>query len=358
MVAIKGTFDTRRRMSTESTNQNAITSHTDLIQIETSGKGEMQTCWLEIKSGCYSVASTAHDDSSTQWAREDELLDISSDMNGGPKLNKFTSKLDRLVNWNVEILSNLIKHIVARRRKKGLPDSGEHFDAKVALTHGGTVLDEVQEIIALPDFDETGYSGDNHESIRLSENVMHQLHEYVRCIAMLYRDNPFHNFEHASHVVLSSVKLLGRIVVPTDIEYNVNCERRLASTLHHHTYGITSDPLTQFSCCYCALIHDAGTFERNDERRMTTFFSATLSSSHSLFLKIHLPMIILESPILSLARKIQDLLHGTVARVLPNRTRSIWPGNCLWTIDLRNFVLPFVPLLKNFSGSVNWWSIP
>jgi hypothetical protein len=30
----------------------------------------------------------------------------------------------------------------------------------------------------------------------------------------------------------------------------------LASSLHDHTYGITSDPLTQFACVFSALIHD------------------------------------------------------------------------------------------------------
>jgi hypothetical protein len=30
----------------------------------------------------------------------------------------------------------------------------------------------------------------------------------------------------------------------------------LASTIHDHTYGITSDPLTQFACVFAALIHD------------------------------------------------------------------------------------------------------
>ena len=30
----------------------------------------------------------------------------------------------------------------------------------------------------------------------------------------------------------------------------------IASQLHQYTYGITSDPLTQFTCVMCALIHD------------------------------------------------------------------------------------------------------
>jgi 3'5'-cyclic nucleotide phosphodiesterase len=29
-----------------------------------------------------------------------------------------------------------------------------------------------------------------------------------------------------------------------------------AATLHDHTYGITSDPMTQFACAFSALIHD------------------------------------------------------------------------------------------------------
>ena len=62
----------------------------------------------------------------------------------------------------------------------------------------------------------------------------------------------FHNFEHASHVTMSVAKLLSRIVAP-DLEIGpAECN----STLHDHTYGITSDPLTQFACILAALIHD------------------------------------------------------------------------------------------------------
>jgi hypothetical protein len=80
---------------------------------------------------------------------------------------------------------------------------------------------------------------------------------------MMYRENPFHNFEHASHVTMSVVKLLSRIVAPSDVNVHENDNRKgstralfVASTLHDHTYGITSDPLTQFACIFSALIHD------------------------------------------------------------------------------------------------------
>jgi len=65
----------------------------------------------------------------------------------------------------------------------------------------------------------------------------------------MYRNNPFHNFEHASHVTMSVVKLLSRIVAPdvTLLSKKDTGSRDMASTLHDHTYGITSDGLTQFS---------------------------------------------------------------------------------------------------------------
>jgi hypothetical protein len=52
---------------------------------------------------------------------------------------------------------------------------------------------------------------------------------------------------------MSVVKLLSRIVAPSDIQVESGV---FASTLHDHTYGITSDPLTQFACIFSALIHD------------------------------------------------------------------------------------------------------
>ena len=70
----------------------------------------------------------------------------------------------------------------------------------------------------------------------------------------MYPENPFHNFEHASHVTMSVTKLLSRIVAPSDMDFTNNAQAR--AKLHDHTYGITSDPLTQFACVFSALIHD------------------------------------------------------------------------------------------------------
>jgi hypothetical protein len=50
---------------------------------------------------------------------------------------------------------------------------------------------------------------------------------------------------------MSVVKLLSRIVQPDGLDDADD------ATLHDHSYGLTSDPLTQFSCVLSALVHDA-----------------------------------------------------------------------------------------------------
>ena len=57
---------------------------------------------------------------------------------------------------------------------------------------------------------------------------------------------------------MSVTKLLSRIVAPSEVldDYPDLTKCNLSMTLHDHTFGITSDPLTQFACVFSALIHD------------------------------------------------------------------------------------------------------
>ena len=57
---------------------------------------------------------------------------------------------------------------------------------------------------------------------------------------------------------MSVTKLLARIVAPD--RSNLGEEKMNERGLYDHTYGITSDPITQFSVILSALIHDAGKF--------------------------------------------------------------------------------------------------
>jgi hypothetical protein len=72
-----------------------------------------------------------------------------------------------------------------------------------------------------------------------------------------FADNAFHCFEHASHVTMSVVKLLTRIVAP-DVCHTreVETAQRCAALLRDFSFGIASDPLVQFACVFAAIIHD------------------------------------------------------------------------------------------------------
>lgn len=75
----------------------------------------------------------------------------------------------------------------------------------------------------------------------------------IRLLTLCATDNPFHNFEHASHVSMSVDKLLHRVVTP---DIHATDEEEIEQNLHDYTFGITSDPLTHFAVVFAALIHD------------------------------------------------------------------------------------------------------
>jgi len=163
-----------------------------------------------------------------------------------------SSKIRRLVEWNVDILTGLLKEIVVRRASSNDGASNNISNPDELTIESRTPLEEVEEIISLPDFNAKAHARQPaRDDITLPDTVTEQLHSYVGNIAAMYNNCPFHNFEHASHVTMSVVKLLSRIVAPSDVEAD-------GKSLHDHTYGITSDPLTQFACIFSALIHDVG----------------------------------------------------------------------------------------------------
>jgi hypothetical protein len=219
-------------------------------KVEAKGKGWMQTYFLEPKSKAESVVSSpldAKEALSTTMATEDGV----------------DQKTGRLIDWITDVLCRLLEKVVARRDAAvGLTMTGSRMDAMPALRAqwnektDGTVLNEVREVIKLPEFNARCKS--HTENATLDPTVRALLREYVTEIAMTYRvSNPFHNFEHASHVCMSVAKLLGRIVAPDQVfdqDKASGDDHAIASALHDHTFGITSDPLTQFACVFAALI--------------------------------------------------------------------------------------------------------
>jgi class 3 adenylate cyclase len=225
------------------------------------GKGELQTYWLDTRGGTTTVGSCYSASSGSEPEGHEEKGTLPGDY---PQKNSLDEKTSRLVEWNVDLLLRSLREVVARRQALCVKSKSQTKEHSLSAEPGATVLDEVKECITLPQFDAEAARHESHpEDIVLGEDVESELRDYVGTIAMLYRDNPFHNFEHASHVTMSVVKLLSRIVVPSDVNVHENDNKKsstralfVASTLHDHTYGITSDPLTQFACIFSALIHD------------------------------------------------------------------------------------------------------
>jgi hypothetical protein len=50
---------------------------------------------------------------------------------------------------------------------------------------------------------------------------------------------------------------MSRIVNPIEVSTRDGSNDQIASNMHDHTFGITSDPLTHFACILAGLIHDA-----------------------------------------------------------------------------------------------------
>eukprot|EP00934_Nitzschia_sp_Nitz4_P009170 Nitzschia sp. Nitz4//scaffold37_size175936//139425//149009//NITZ4_002062-RA/size175936-snap-gene-0.260-mRNA-1//-1//CDS//3329549836//9160//frame0 len=186
--------------------------------------------------------------------RNEDDSDLDNDYGDG-------NRQERLIEWNTEILIGLLKGIVAQRQNKQLAsnislkssegDVEEEADIEGAVEH--TALEEITEIIPFAAAND-GSPESNQieaENVNLSPVVEEQLQEYVTMIACMYRDNFFHNFEHASHVLMSSQKLLKRVVNANRIRVSGYDKVKT-----DYTSVIASDPLAQFAIVFSALIHD------------------------------------------------------------------------------------------------------
>jgi 3'5'-cyclic nucleotide phosphodiesterase len=194
-----------------------VTPRSDLV--EAKGKGFLQCYW------CNPVVNTASKGS------DDRVL-----MKGKETENMDALKLKRLVDWMTEMLEEMLSEVVSNR--------ASYADKSQLSTNSScrsflNPRDEVSEVIAL-----RKSTLPPTKQIKVDPIVKSQLNEYISSIAFLYNENPFHNFEHACHVVMSARKLLSRVVKSDE------------STASSTAYGISSDQLTQFAIVFSALIHD------------------------------------------------------------------------------------------------------
>lgn len=237
--------------------------------VDVKGKGKVQTYWIDLKrsQGSVKEGSQIHlmiDDDLDHpkllhHMKSHSLKDAENGLWGDVAHRETLLQNQRLIDWHVEMLSRLLKQIVAARNKKARYSNKSEISLSSRSLRrpnaSSTPLSEVKEIIEMPKFDRAkAKSTFDAESVELSPEIMSQLRDYVSTLSCMYRDNPFHNFAHASHVTMASNKLLSRVTAPDDVYSNTTVT--LAMNLHDYTYGLTSDPLTQFAIVFSALIHD------------------------------------------------------------------------------------------------------
>jgi len=205
--------------------------------------------WLEERADA--VAAKGKGLLQTYWVNFGFTAEESDASEGQVKASKEQHR-ERLIDWNATVLLDILREIVVKRGD----EASKVVTTSNDIAKKATPLEEVKEIIELPKF-KAGAA--DMTKVTLSQEVVDEVHDFVKRIASMYLDNPFHCFDHASHVVMSVTKLLGRIVAPKESDLGLQEQANLmdvAVTLHDHTYGITSDPLTQFACAFSALIHD------------------------------------------------------------------------------------------------------
>ena len=161
--------------------------------VSAKGKGRMKTFWLNQDTdemGAMNVRSPHR-------SREDATLH---------------ERLERCIDWNTELLVGLLKKVVAHRvalhGPRAIKDAaGVSAKLKTKAKNigaGQLIVEEVANIIELPEFDDRATAA-HAESLVLPAKVVAQCRRYVAVVASMYRNNAFHNFEHATHVTMSVV---------------------------------------------------------------------------------------------------------------------------------------------------------
>jgi len=154
-----------------------------------------------------------------------------------PHEDALDEKLERLVDWQVEVLSSLIRQIIALRNvtKERISSNTSTSVLVKSNFEGGTVLDEVKEIIQLPAFDaELVSRQQDPNSIELEYEISTQLHDFVHEIAEAYHHNPFHNFEHASHMTMTLVQLFSRVTAQQETGEGILFRGQMYGILDHY----------------------------------------------------------------------------------------------------------------------------
>eukprot|EP00980_Cylindrotheca_fusiformis_P018038 scaffold5770_cov101-Cylindrotheca_fusiformis.AAC.1 len=195
--------------------------------VQAKGKGAVQTFWVKSKS-----SSTERSDSEPQCSPKalfDEAEGSEAVDKRALETTEEQARDNSLIVCQVELLTRLLKRIVLHRKLNiGLNKK----DLEALVANNVLPRDQIADKIPVPEFDsKMAKHSMDADSVELPSEVVSQLKDLVATIASMYKDNSFHNFEHACHVTTSANKLLNGIVVSPPLETNGNMQEA-----HDFTY--------------------------------------------------------------------------------------------------------------------------
>ena len=278
--------------------QNWVKQRQDKVQAK--GKGKLQTYWL--KMGTTSNAATKNTkvttttDVATKLNGSGSSLRTASDDDGsvnGPqsfgvgvnglvamfekaqKLNVLGERTRRQADYTVEVLSRILKKLVAQRRgtQAMVPPTpielSRFAQMETSLAKRSLPVEDVNEAIDFASYLQKPVVL-NGDKVQLPRNVLDQLEDFVTTIASMYKPHAFHCWEHASHVTISLTKLFSRLVSPNGkdghrpIESPKQWGRKTAKSKKNDklagnqnaAFGIPNDAMTEFALVFAAMIHD------------------------------------------------------------------------------------------------------
>jgi Adenylate and Guanylate cyclase catalytic domain len=172
----------------------------------------LQEEWVTIHNPTSMVAKGGEDPVATYWL----TIPLDNDHSTHPEeAAAEDDRLPQLVDWNVQLLKQVLNQIAAKRYACNLElgsRSGCSTPIPVSpvnelaidqrLRQGKLVIDEVEEVIQLPRYDAAVARAKEtlkyEEAVQVSDVAVDQLRDYIATIAKSYKANPFHNFGKTS----------------------------------------------------------------------------------------------------------------------------------------------------------------
>lgn len=194
-------------------------------KVQAKGKGEMQTYFVSPTTGAGSVASAfSSSDGSSVYEECQEIEDVElalEDFEGTEEQkSEWAEKNHRQIAWLSDLLREELRKIVSQR-KEGV--DSKSWDDGYQINRSFVWDDDIYNALLS--------SGERGDGVTLSEDLDRQLFEFVSQIAYSYQDVPYHGFDYASVVVMSTDKMLKQIQSMLDFDVALSPWVRFASLL-------------------------------------------------------------------------------------------------------------------------------